>query len=183
VGVPSNIINKKNKMKKIYYFALFAFEVLAFSACQKEVSNPVVSEVTFSVGVGVDSVVKEGIAGIPLKITVITDANICTIWPAGIRDTLKSELNPAVDSVDVRGTVFTQCDDYSLYQTKILTGVHGYNMNNLLNLTGFTYVYGNDDDIAGYTKPGSYDIAFVLTKDGENGKSKSVIIRKTLTVK
>jgi hypothetical protein len=169
-------------MKKIYYFALIVFGGFAFSACQKEVSDPVVSQITFSVDVGKDSIVTEGIAGIPLKITIITDANICSVWPAGIRDTLKSELNPAADSVDVRGTVFIQCDDYNLYQTKILTGVNGYNMNNLLNLTGFTYVYGNDDDIAGYTKPGSYDIAFVLTKDGEDGRYKSVIVRKTLTV-
>ena len=171
-------------MKKIYYISLVAFAVMAISACQKEVSDPVLSEVTFSVGVvGADSVVTEGIAGIPLKITVQTDANICTIWPAGIRDTLKSELNPAADSVDVRGTVFTQCDDYSLYQKKYLTGLHGYNMNNLINLSGFTYVYGNDDDVAGYTKPGTYTIVFVLTKDGENGKYKSEIIKKTLIVK
>jgi hypothetical protein len=125
-------------MKKIYCFAVIAFAIMAFSACQKEVSDPVVSKITFSVDVGRDSIVTEGIAGMPLIITVITDANICAVWPAGIRDTLKSELNPAADSVDARGTVFTLCDDYALYQTKVLTGVHGYNMNSLLNMNGFT---------------------------------------------
>ena len=170
-------------MKKIYYFSLIAFGVMAISACQKEVSGPVVSEVTFSVGVGADSVVTEGITGIPLKITVITDANICTVWPAGIRDTLKSVLNPSADSVDVHGTVFAQCDDYSLYQTKYLKGLNGYNMNSLINMKGFTYVYGKGDDVAGYTKPGTYNIVFVLTKDGEDGNFKSEIVKKTLVVK
>lgn len=168
-------------MKKIYYFALIAFGFMAFFACQKEVSNPVVSKITFSMDIGgVDSIVTEGIAGMPLKITVITDANICAVWPAGIRDTLK---NNSIPVTDARGTVFSLCDDYALYQTKVLTGVHGYNMNSLINLTGFTYLYGNDDDVAGYTKPGSYNITFVLTKDGEDGNYKSEIVNKTLVVR
>ena len=180
VGVPSYYKNN-NKMKKIIYIALIAFGIVAFLACQKEVSNPVVSNITFSMTVnGVESVVTEGISGMPVKITIITDANVCVVWPAGIRDTLKNESTPVTDA---RGTVFTQCDDYDLYQTKILTGVQGYNMNNLLNMTGFVYIYGNGDDIAGYTKPGTYNIAFVLMKDGGNGKPTSMIVRKTLVVK
>lgn len=169
-------------MKKIYFNALIAILIMVLAGCNKEVSSPIASDITFSVG-NTETPVKEGIAGLPLKITLITDANICVVWPAGIRDTLKSELNPAADSVDVRGTVFAQCDDYLLYKTKYLTGLHGYNMNSLINMTGFTYVYGNDDDVAGYTKPGTYNIVFILTKDGENGKSKSAIVEKTFVVK
>ena len=169
-------------MKKIYYFSLIAFGVIAISACQKDVSSPVASDIIFSVGT-TETDVTEGIAGEPLKITVITDANICVVWPAGIRDTLKSVLNPSADSVDVHGTVFAQCDDYSLYQTKYLTGFNGYNMNSLINMKGFTYVYGKGDDVAGYTKPGTYNIVFVLTKDGDDGNFKSEIVKKTLVVK
>lgn len=173
-------------MKSLKFVIIITLTFSGLIGCQKEISAPGISDIYFSMknSDGKDSIVTEGIAGNILKITVKTDANICVIWPAGIRDTLKSEINPLADSIDNRGIVMRRCDDYSVYKQKQLTGVYGHVMQQLLDMSGFTLDYIDEEtEDPGYLKPGSYTMTVVATKDGYNGDYEQVVVDKTILIK
>jgi hypothetical protein len=173
-------------MKSLKFIIIITLALSGLLGCKKEISTPEISDMYFSMkdSDGKDSIVTEGIAGNILKITVKTDANICVIWPAGIRDTLKSEINPLADSIDNRGIVMRRCDDYSVYKQKQLTGVYGHVMQQFLDMSGFTLEYIDEEtEDPGFLSPGTYTITVVATKDGYNGGYKQVVFDKTILVK
>jgi hypothetical protein len=173
-------------MKKTKILTIIILIFTAILACQKEISEPEISEIYFSMkdSDGRDSVITEGVAGELLKITVKTDANICVVWPSGIRDTLKSAVNPDADSVDNRGIVMRRCDNYNVYQQQQLTGIYGHLMQQLLDMSGFSLDYIDEEtEDPGYLNPETYTVTVVATKDGYDGGYKRTIINKTIIIK
>lgn len=173
-------------MKKIKILAIILLLIVVVMACQKETSKPEIYDISFSMkdSNGVDSLITEGVAGEVLKITVKTDASICVIWPAGIRDTLKSEVNPDVDSVDTHGIVMRRCDDYSVYKQQQLTGTYGHVMQLLPDMSGFSFDYIDEEtEDPGYLKPGTYTVTAMATNDGYDGGYKRTVASKTIIIR
>jgi hypothetical protein len=173
-------------MKKLKTLTIIILIFAAIFGCQKETSIPVISDISFSMkdSNGRDSLITEGVAGKLLKITVKTDASICVAWPSGIRDTLKSQVNPAVDSLDIHGIVMRRCDDYTVYQQEPLTGIFGHVMQSLLDMSGFSLDYMDEEtEDPGYLNPGTYTVTIVATKDGYDGGYKSATANKTIIIK
>ncbi len=172
-------------MKNIKFFSPIMFLTISLMACQKEVSDPEVREIIFSLSDinGLDSIVTEGVAGELLKITVKTDASICVVWPAGIRDTLRSSINPNADSVNIHGIVMRRCDDYDIYQQMQLSGTFGHVMQPLIDMSGFFLQYMDEEtEQPGYLRPGQYVIKVVVTNDGYNGAYKRRVVEKSLRI-
>jgi len=106
-------------MKKIFISTIIALALFVFVTCEKETSDIKFSKIAFSYKNidGDDSTVTEAKAGASLKITLLTDAStngMCVVWPGGSSDTLKSIVNPEADSIDSRGIVMEECDNYRL---------------------------------------------------------------------
>lgn len=172
-------------MKKIKYLTIITLIIISVFACKREVSEPEIYDISFSLknSSGMDSLVKEGVAGEMLTITVKTDANFCVIWPSGISDPLKSEVNPEADSVDIHGVVMRRCDDYSVYQQQMLTGAYGHVMQQLIDMSGFTLEYQDEEtEEPGYLYPGEYVVTVIATKDGYNGSYKNTTVTRTIKI-
>jgi len=172
-------------MKNIKFLSPIIFLTVSLIACQKEVSDPEIHEIIFSLSDinGLDSIVTEGVAGELLKITVKTDASMCVVWPAGIRDTLKSNINPDADSINIHGVVMRRCDDYDVYHKLHLSGTYGHYMQPLVDMSGFVLNYMDEEtEEPGYLRPGQYVVKVVTTKDGYNGAYKSHVVEKIFRI-
>lgn len=147
------------------------------AACQKEKAEAAkVSAVNFYLrsAANADSAVSAAVANRQLTIMVKTDADQCTVWPAGDRLAVKSALNPQQDSVDVFGnTVLVRSDDYRDFG---LTGARGKLMTGNKDI-GYSIKYT-------YTTPGPYGIVIVAMKNGSSSAGFiNTIVKKDLVVK
>jgi hypothetical protein len=151
--------------------------LLLVAACQKDdTALATVNTITFyhPNKANGDSLVTEAKAGKVLTVKVNTNADMCTLWPAGDRLTVKSMVTPTADSIDVYGNpVLVRSDDFKDYgllfaRGKLMTGskTAGYS---------FKYTYPN---------PGTYKVVIIATVHGNSSADfKNNIIEQTLVVK
>jgi hypothetical protein len=114
---------------------------------------------------GKDYIVTEAIKGITVKFVVETNADICTIWPGGVRTIIKKK-GTAIDSLDMFNHVVLKSSDcYSDYG---LVGARGYKGT---QTTGGWYVSYK------YPNVGEFDLTLVITNHGyQSSDYKQVII-------
>ncbi|NJK94164.1 MAG: hypothetical protein HC831_00215 [Chloroflexia bacterium] len=149
-----------------------------FCGCQKdsEVEAPEIGNITFSqvdASTGAETPVTEITSKQSVTIFVESAGNLCTVWPAGDRLTIKSKLNNANDSVDVyNNVVLTRSDDHKDYG---LVGAKGRPMS--FSTGGFSLKYT-------YANPGTYTITIIATKHGFNSTEyKQTLVKKEVVVK
>lgn len=137
------------------------------ASCLKEdiVDAPKVKEVKmYMTGKdGLDSLITQPTKGKALKIEVITDADICSVWPGGNREILKKKLSTDggvtyADSLDMfNHPVLKISDNYIDYG---LVGARGLKTS---QTTGGWYCSYT------YTKAGTFDLTIVVTNHGYDG--------------
>lgn len=148
-----------------------------FVSCQKETVKPAaVNEITFyhPSKTNTDSLITEAKVGKVLTVKVKTNADMCTLWPAGNRLTVKSTVTPTADSIDVFGNVvLVRSDDFQDYgllfaKGSLMTGS---------KTAGYSFKYT-------YTKPGTYKVIIVATVHGNSTAGYlNNIVEQTLIVK
>jgi len=155
-------------MKKIIYLiTLGIFLSLSFAACLKEdtVQAPTVKEVKMYMVAkdGKDSLITQPIKGKAMKFVVITDADICSVWPGGNREVLKKKVSTDggvsyPDSLDMFSHPVLKVSDAFLDYG--LVGAKG--LKTAQNAEGWTCSYT-------YKNSGSFDLSIVVTNHGYNG--------------
>jgi len=163
-------------MKKIYFIALISYAIITFSSCRKEASDPVISDITFTLkdAQQKDSLITEVKAGKSYSINAKTDADLCTLWPSDIRVTVKSIINSSADSLDIFGhTVLTSSNYYSDYG---LLNAKGIAMT-ASQQSGYTVKYT-------YNTTGTYEMVIIATAHGiSDSNEKTLIAKKSIVVK
>lgn len=110
---------------------------------------------------GGDSLVTELVAGKAVKFVIETDADMCSVWPGGIRNIMKKKTSADgvtfADSLDMfRNPVLVNSDMYSDYG---LVGARG--IKTTLSSNGWYCAYT-------YPKAGQFDLVVVVTNHGYN---------------
>lgn len=157
-------------MKNIKYLLVLVLTVPFFVAsCLKEdyISAPSVNSVKmYMTGTdGKDYLITEAIKGKTVKFVVETDAEICTIWPGGVRTIMKKK-GTTIDSLDMLNhPVLISSDCYSDYG---LVGARGFKGT---QTTGGWYVSYK------YPNVGEFDLTLVITNHGyQSSDYKQVVI-------
>jgi len=157
-------------MKNIKYLSVLVLTVpFLVASCLKEdfISAPSVSSVNMFMTAkdGKDSLVTEAVKGKTIKFVVETEADICTVWPGGIRNILKMN-GTTTDSLDMFGhPVLISSDCYIDYG---LVGARGFKGT---QTPGGWYVSYR------YPIVGEFDLTLVITNHGYNSPDyKQVII-------
>ena len=159
-----------NNMKNIKYLLVLVLTVSFFVAsCLKEDDIPVPSVNSVNMYMtdidGKDSLITEATKGKTLKFVVETDAEICTVWPGGVRTIMKKK-GTAIDSLDMfNHPVLIKSDCYSDYG---LVGARGFKGTQTNGGWYVAYTYSN---------VGEFDLTVVITNHGYQGSDyKQVII-------
>jgi hypothetical protein len=154
-------------MKKIKYIIIIIS--LSITSCLKEdyIADPSIKSVSmFMPDVnGRDSLVSEVLRGSAMTIKVETEAEICSVWPGGVRNIMKKK-GTAIDSLDMfNHPVLINSDCYSDYG---LVGARGFKGT---QTDGGWYIAYK------YPAAGEYDLTVVLTNHGYQGTDyKQVVI-------
>ncbi len=147
------------------------------ASCKKDAApEPIITKVQLahkSIG-NLDSIVMEVALNKAITFKVTSDADLCTLWPAGDRLTMKSVLNPTTDSLDAKGRVaLVRSDDYKDYT---LLGARGKMMSGSPQ-TGYTFSYT-------YTRTGTYAVVIIPTRHGiSDDQFSNLIYRMNVVVK
>jgi len=157
-------------MKNIKYLLVLVLTIPLFIAsCLKEdyIPAPSVTSVKMYMTAkdGKDSLITEATSGKTLKFVVETSAEICTIWPGGVRTIIKKK-GTAIDSVDMFDhPVLKSSDCYIDYG---LVGAKGFKGT---QTTGGWYVSYK------YPNLGEFDLTLVVTNHGyQSTDYKQVVI-------
>jgi hypothetical protein len=158
-----------NNMKNIKYLLVLVLTLPLFVAsCLKEdyMSAPTVNSVKMYItGTdGKDSLITEASKGKSLKFVVETHAEICTVWPGGVRTIMKKK-GTTIDSLDMfNNPVLISSDCYSDYG---LVGARGFKGT---QTEGGWYVYYK------YPNVGEFDLTLVITNHGYNSADYNQVI-------
>lgn len=142
---------------------------LSAGSCLKEdfVLDPSLNSLTmYMLDVnGKDSLVTEISKGITVKFMIETEAEVCSVWPGGVRSIMK-KIGTTIDSLDMfNHPVLRNSDCYSDYG---LVGARGYKGT---QTAGGWYVSYK------YQQSGSFDMTIVLTNHGyQNPDYRQVVI-------
>jgi len=146
-------------MKKIkFYIILLTALPMLVSSCLKEdyIPYPTVDSVKmFMTAVdGKDSLITEVRSGKTIKFVVESEAEVCTVWPGGIRRIMKQK-GTAIDSIDMfNHPVLIASDCFSDYG---LVGARGLKCTQVTGGWAASYKYPN---------PGDFDLTVVITNHG-----------------
>jgi hypothetical protein len=145
-------------MKKLKYIMIFLIVSLSVSSCLKEdfVPDPSVKSLTmYMLDVNQrDSLVTEISKGITVKFVIETEAEVCSVWPGGVRKIMKKK-GTTIDSLDMfQHPVLVNSDCYIDYG---LVGARGYK--GTQTDEGWYVSYK-------YPQSGSFDLTIVLTNHG-----------------
>ncbi|OFY68500.1 MAG: hypothetical protein A2V64_10520 [Bacteroidetes bacterium RBG_13_43_22] len=159
-----------NNMKNIrYVFVLVLIVPFSVASCLKEdiIPVPSVNSVKmFMTGIdSKDSLVTEAVKGKTIKFVVETEAEICTIWPGGVRTIMKKK-GTAIDSLD-------------MYNHPILTSSDCYIDYGLVGARGFKGTQTDGGWYVSYKYPnaGEFDLTLVVTNHGYNSSDyKQVVV-------
>ena len=169
-------------MKRIIFLLMLGIS-LSFTSCLKEdnISAPSVNDVKMYMTdkSGKDSLVTEAKVNKAVKFVVLTSADICSIWPGGIRTVVKKKLSldggvTYADSIDMfNHPVLSVSDNYSDYG---LIGAKGLKTSQTAGGWYCSYTYKT---------AGSFGLSVVVTNHGYNGPdyNQVVVDRGKITVK
>jgi hypothetical protein len=159
-----------NNMKNLKYLLVLVITVPFFVAsCLKEdyISAPSVNSVKmYMTGTdGKDYLVTEAVKGKTVKFVVETNAEICTIWPGGVRTIMKKK-GTTIDSLDILNhPVLISSDCFSDYG---LVGARGFKGTQTAGGWYVSYKYLN---------VGEFDLTLIITNHGyKSSDYKQVII-------
>lgn len=165
-------------MKRTAYILMFAFfATVVISSCLNEddVKAPKVYSLKFyTINENKEFVEeKEPVKGVTYTIGVETDADICSLWPGGIRQVVKKR-GTDIDSTDVNGNVVlskSDCfQDYGLLKAQGLKT----SLNASIGWSA-TYLYSN---------AGEYNFTVVITNHGYDSPDyKQVAVPFTVKIK
>lgn len=148
------------KLNNIFYL-MFALSFLFVSCLKEEIPSPTVNGITFYL-LNEDNKYVEvpaPVAGIRYAIGVDSEADIVSVWPGGIRQTIKNVAG--ADSTDINGNVVLKTSDhyidYGLLNARGLT-------TSLHDEIGWNAAYK-------YSAPGTYKITIVATNHGYDSNS------------
>lgn len=155
-------------MKRIIYLLILGIVIsLSMASCLKEdtIPAPNVSEVKMYMtdGSGKDSLITQPTKGKPMRIVVITKADICSVWTAGNRQIMKKKISldggsTFADSLDMfNHPVLIASDNYIDYG---LIGAKGMKTSQLAGGWYCTYTYKNS---------GTFKLSIVVTNHGYSG--------------
>ncbi len=156
-------------MKNIKYLLVLVLTLPLFVAsCLKEdyMSAPTVNSVKMYItGTdGKDSLITEASKGKSLKFVVETHAEICTVWPGGVRTIMKKK-GTTIDSLDMfNNPVLISSDCYSDYG---LVGARGFKGTQTEAGWYVSYKYPN---------VGEFDLTLVITNHGYNSSDYNQVI-------
>ena len=157
-------------MKNIKYLWILVLTLPFFiTSCLKEdyIPVPSINSVNkYMTGIdGRDSLVIEAKSGKTLKFVVETDAEICTVWPGGVRNIMKKK-GTSIDSLDMFGhPVLKSSDCYIDYG---LVGARGFKGTQTSGGWYVSYKYPN---------VGEFDLTVIVTNHGYDGPDyKQVIV-------
>jgi len=149
-------------MKKVNYIIILALTVSLFlSSCLKEdnVSDPVVTgtEMYMTDMNGKDSLITEIFNGEKIKIVVLTNADMISVWPGGVRTVMKMK-NSTVDSID-------------MFNNPVLVTSNCFSDYGLVGARGLTTTVTEGGWYAFFTYPaaGQFDLTVVATNHGYDG--------------
>lgn len=138
--------------------------VVFFPSCLKEdnVVVPPVNDVKLYMtdAQGNDSLVTQPVHGRVVKFVVNTDADMCSVWPGGVRKIMKKKVSDSgnfADSLDMFGhPVLISSDNYSDY--------------GLVGARGLKTTLSADGWYCSYTYPvsGDFDLVIVASNHGYN---------------
>jgi hypothetical protein len=165
------VINKKIKIMKNYIIPrlFLLFLPCLIVSCLKEdyIPDPSLKSLSFFMTStdGKDSLISEIKSGKTIKIFAETDAEICSMWPGGVR-TIRKMKGTTIDSLDMfNHPVLISSDCYSDYGLVGARGLKG------TQTKGGWYVSYK------YTTAGEFDLTIVITNHGFNGPDyKKVVI-------
>ena len=159
-----------NNMKKIKYLSVLVLIVpFLVASCLKEdiIPVPSVNSVDmYMIGIdSKDSLITEVFSGKTIKFVVLTDAEICTIWPGGVR-TIMKKMGTTIDSLDMfNHPVLVRSDCYIDYG---LVGARGFKGTQTDGGWYVSYKYPN---------AGEFDLTLVVTNHGFNSSDyKQVVV-------
>ena len=162
-------------MKKIIYcIALGIVGSLSFISCLKEdsISAPGVNEVKMYMTdkSGKDSLITQPTKGKAMRFVVITEADICSVWPGGDRQIVKKKISldgglTYTDSTDMFNHPILKVSD--LYTDYGLVGAKG--LKTAQNAEGWYCTYT-------YKTAGTFDLSIVVTNHGYNGPDYSQVV-------
>ncbi len=152
---------KKNIKYLLVLLIIFPFLI---TSCLKEddISAPSVNAVKmYMVGKdGKDSLVTEAVKGKAVKFVVETDADICSVWPGGLRVIMKKKDN-VTDSLDMFNHPVLKPNSNGVgsdcYIDYGLVGARGYKTSQTPLGWSCTYTYAN---------AGEFDLTVVATNHG-----------------
>jgi hypothetical protein len=157
------VTNKKIKImkKNIIPWLLLSILPLLMISCLKEdfIPDPSLKSVSFYMTSidGKDSLITQIKSGKTIKIIAKTDAEICSMWPGGVR-TIRKMKGTTIDSLDMfNHPVLISSDCYSDYGLVGARGLKG------TQTKGGWYVSYK------YNTPGEFDLTIVLTNHGFKG--------------
>jgi hypothetical protein len=156
------------KMKKLLYFISLGIIVsLSHISCQKEDSGsvPTVGEVKLYMTAkdGKDSLVTQPVKGKVVKFAVVTDADICSVWPGGSREVMKKK-----KSLD--GGV-TYADSTDMFNHPVLKVSDNYTDYGLVNAKGLKTSQTAVGWYCSYTykTSGTFRLTVVVSNHGYDG--------------
>lgn len=156
-------------MKNIKHLLVLAIAFPFFLAsCLKEDNLPapsVNSVKMYMTGIdGKDSLISEAKKGKSLKFVVETNAEMCTIWPGGIRTIMKKK-GTAIDSLDMYNhPVLIKSDCHIDYG---LVGARGFKGTQTDGGWYVSYSYPN---------AGSFDLTVIVTNHGYDGPEYNQVV-------
>lgn len=169
--------NMKNiqNIKYLLILALIVPFIVVSCLEEDDISTPSLNAVKmYMTGIdGKDSLITQAKKGKTVKFVVETDAEICTIWPGGVRTILKKK-GTAIDSLDMFGhPVLISSDCYSDYG---LVGARGFKGTQTNEGWYVSYKYSN---------VGEFDLTVVITNHGYNSSDyRQVVVNgEKVTVK
>ena len=136
---------------------------LCFSCLQEDnISAPAVRSVKFYMtdAAGKDSLVTQLAKGKAVKIVVDTDADMCSVWPGGIREIMKKKV-----SLD-GGATFA--DSLDMFNHPVLVRSDQYADYGLVGARGLKTALSSEGWYTSYTYPqaGEFDLVVVATNHG-----------------
>lgn len=152
-------------IKNIFQTLLIGISLIAFcTSCLREdnIGTPSLKEIRLYMTdvTGKDSLVTEVKKGMPVKIVVDTDADMCSVWPGGIREIMKKKVSPD------GGQTFP--DSIDMFNNPVLVRSDLYSDYGLVGARGLKTALSDGGWYCSYTYPnvGSFDLVVVITNHG-----------------
>ncbi|WP_025762966.1 hypothetical protein [Dyadobacter tibetensis] len=155
---------KNNSFKAV----IMLLGAVIFSSCLREdiVATPGIKSVKYYMNdaQGKDSLIGSPVKGKTVKIVVDTDADMCSVWPGGIREIMKKKISSD------GGVTFA--DSIDMFNNPVLVKSDRYTDYGLIGARGLKTTLSSDGWYCNYTYPdaGDFNLVVVVTNHGYQDK-------------